>query len=93
MLVVLIFIGCGGFVTFFHFVLKTARSDKMVPPLAMLVSRTDTAVCPKCVKINKSGKRSCCARGGAWFKTCGDVIDTQFRHTWAEGIQACKSRL
>ena len=46
-------------------------------------------VCPKCGDIKKSGKQSCCARGGAWFKNCGDVGDTKFDHTWAEGIQAC----
>ena len=49
--------------------------------------------CPKCVATKSSGERSCCARGGAWFKNCGDVGDTKFDHTWAEGIQACKSKL
>ena len=47
--------------------------------------------CPRCGTTKKSGKRSCCARGGAWFKKCGDVGDSTFEHTWAEGIQACKS--
>ena len=46
--------------------------------------------CPKCVINEGSGKRSCCARGGAWFKNCGDAGDAHFDHTWAEGIQACK---
>ena len=45
--------------------------------------------CAECA-INKAGKLSCCARGGAWFKKCGDAGDTQFDHTWAEGIRACK---
>ena len=45
--------------------------------------------CLKCGIIKKSGKRSCCARGGAWFKNCGDADDTKFDHTWAEGIEAC----
>ena len=53
------------------------------------VSRFDG--CPKCGTLNKSGKLSCCARGGAWFKNCGDVGDIKFDHTWVEGIQACKS--
>ena len=48
-------------------------------------------LCIKCVATKKSGKGSCCARGGAWFKNCGDVGDTNFDHTWAEGIQACKA--
>jgi len=45
-------------------------------------------VCPKCGTL-KSGKRSCCFRGGAWFKKCGDTGDSKFEHTWFEGIQAC----
>ena len=47
--------------------------------------------CPKCGTIQKSGKLSCCARGGAWFKKCGNVGDSKFEHTWVEGMQACKS--
>ena len=47
--------------------------------------------CPKCGTIKKSAKRSCCARGGAWFKNCGDAGDPRFDHTWTEGIQACQS--
>ena len=47
-------------------------------------------MCARCA-TNKAGKRSCCARGGAWFKKCGDVGGTQFDHTWVEGMQACKS--
>ena len=47
-------------------------------------------MCLKCGVAKKSGKRSCCVRGGAWFKYCGEAGDGQFAHTWAEGIQACK---
>ena len=32
---------------------------------------------------------SCCARGGSWFKTCGD--GQQSDHTWGEGIRACET--
>ena len=46
--------------------------------------------CPKCATSKKSAKLSCCARGGAWFKNCGNVGDAQFDHTWAEGVQVCK---
>ena len=45
--------------------------------------------CDQCGTIRKSGRRSCCARGGAWFKNCGDAGDTQFDHTWAEGVESC----
>ena len=47
--------------------------------------------CPKCDTMKKSGKLSCCARGGAWFQNCGDTGKPNFEHTWAEGIQACTS--
>ena len=48
--------------------------------------------CPKCGLSKKSGKRSCCSRGGAWFNKCGDAGDSRFEHTWVEGIQACQSK-
>ena len=51
---------------------------------------TDSAVCSKCATIKKSGKLSCCANGGAWFKNCGDPGHPDFDHTWFEGIQVCK---
>ena len=53
---------------------------------------TTVSECPKCGTIGKSGKTSCCARGGAWFNTCGGAGNTKLHHTWYEGIQACKSR-
>ena len=48
-------------------------------------------ICFKCGTIKKSGKLSCCAPGGAWFKNCGNAGDSKFEHTWIEGVQACKS--
>ena len=45
--------------------------------------------CPTCAKMKKSGKLSCCARGGAWFNNCGDTDDKNFDYTWGEGIQSC----
>ena len=47
------------------------------------------SVCPKCGTIGKSGKRSCCGRGGSWFKNCGDTGSTKLHFTWYEGIQTC----
>ena len=40
--------------------------------------------------MKNSKKTSCCVRGGDWFKQCGDVGDSNFDHTWTEGVQACK---
>ena len=52
-------------------------------------SKKSNNECPKCGTITKSGRRSCCARGGAWFKKCGDAGDSNYDHTWTEGIEAC----
>ena len=57
----------------------------------MRPSLVSSGGCATCRTIKKSGLLSCCARGGAWFKKCGDAGDVQFDHTWAEGVQACKS--
>ena len=54
------------------------------------VTRSET--CRKCGLSKKSGKLSCCVRGGAWFKRCGDPDDETVDHTWAEGFQACKGK-
>ena len=59
-------------------------------PIATRLSFTSTSSCAKCGTIKNSAKRSCCARGGSWFKNCGDVGDTHFAHTWIEGIESCK---
>ena len=50
------------------------------------------SVCSRCGAIEKSGKISCCGRGGSWFRNCGSVGNTKLHHTWYEGIQACKAR-
>ena len=46
--------------------------------------------CPKCVVLKKSGKSSCCGRGGSWFNRCGSDGSAHHDHTWTEGIQACR---
>ena len=48
--------------------------------------------CPKCVRIEKSGKMSCCSRGGSWFGTCGSGVNSNLEHTWYEGVRVCKPR-
>ena len=47
------------------------------------------SVCPKCGTSKKSGKRSCCAPGGAWYKNCGSAGNAKAAYTWFEGVQAC----
>ena len=66
-------------------------------PTTIAASRSTSAmisnVCPKCGTDKRSGKRTCCAPGGAWVKKCGIPGDSKFDHTWLEGIQACNSTL
>ena len=74
----------------------SSRSNICIPtePLmttkSLSIASSSSKQCPKCSEMKKSGKLSCCARGGAWFNKCGDADDTKFDHTWAQGIQACK---
>ena len=71
---------------------QSARSGTTTP-LDMPAIKVTSSACSKCGTVKKSGKHSCCARGGAWFKKCGDVGDKNVDHTWAEGVQACKSNV
>ena len=48
-------------------------------------------VCPKCGIIGRSGKSSCCGRGGSWFGNCGSADNTKVEHRWYEGLEACKT--
>ena len=68
-------------------VFSLMSTDALAGATTMTVS-----VCPRCGTIAKSGKPSCCGRGGSWFKSCGGGSNTQHPRTWYDGIQACKSR-
>ena len=63
---------------------------RLYPKSAQSGTTTSVLRCPKCGAAKKSGKLSCCARGGAWFKNCGDVGDATVDHTWSEGVEVCK---
>merc|ERR1711874_274790 len=54
------------------------------------VTAKPSGACSKCGKIKKSGKLSCCAPGGAWFKNCGDSGNSKFDHTWTDGVNTCR---
>ena len=49
------------------------------------------SVCSKCATIGRSGKSSCCGRGGSWFGNCGNAGDTTVEHRWYEGLQVCRT--
>ena len=61
-------------------------------PTATTTTVTVRPECRKCGTIGKSGKNSCCGRGGSWFRNCGSAGNVKLRHTWYEGIQVCKTR-
>ena len=60
------------------------------PKVTASPSAVSGKACSKCGVSKKSGKQSCCAPGGAWYKNCADEVDANVDHTWADGIQACK---
>ena len=64
-------------------------STEISTPVA-ITPRLGTSTCRTCGVNKNNGKRSCCLRGGTWFKNCGDPGDPKFVHTWSEGIEACK---
>ena len=49
----------------------------------------NTMTCPKCGTFEKSGRVSCCAPGGAWYKNCGGAGNRNVDHKWFEGVEAC----
>ena len=50
-------------------------------------------VCSKCGTFKRSGRASCCAPGGAWFKNCGGDGNQNVDHSWSEGVKACTHKL
>ena len=52
----------------------------------------NTLTCSKCGTFRQSGRVSCCAPGGAWFKKCGGVGNINVDHMWSEGVEACKRK-
>ena len=53
---------------------------------------SNTRRCPKCGTFKKSGRVSCCAPGGAWFKNCGGDGNANVDRRWFEGVEACKRK-
>ena len=51
-----------------------------------------TITCPRCGTFRKSGRVSCCAPGGAWFKNCGGLGSKDVGHRWSDGVKACKRK-
>ena len=72
--------------------ITTVAAYDHITALQIQAKPTDPSglLCPQCAGINKSGKLSCCARTASWYQHCGRPGDTNFEHTWNEGLEACK---
>ena len=60
--------------------------------LTALVVASAVEMCPNCGTFKKSGRVSCCATDGAWYKDCGGVGNGNAGHSWFDGIEACNSK-
>ena len=61
-------------------------------PTPAVTTVSASSACPECGIIRKSGKMSCCSRGGSWFGKCESAGNAKLKHTWYEGIWACDGR-
>ena len=59
---------------------------------ALVITSTNTMTCPKCGAFEKSGRLSCCAPGGAWYKNCGGAGSRKADHRWFDGVESCKGK-
>ena len=67
------------------------HSPTTTPAVTLTIATAMT--CPKCGTFAKSGRISCCAPGGAWFKNCGGSGNRNVDHKWSDGVDACQCKL
>merc|ERR1719454_1884539 len=60
------------------------------PDRELIVRANPATTCPKCGMFKKSGRPSCCAPGGTWYKNCGAAGNKKVSYTWTDGATACK---
>ena len=68
------------------------RASAAITTQSSNIDSTHMITCPKCGTFEKSGRASCCAPGGAWFKNCGAVGNNSAHHRWLEGVAACERK-
>ena len=71
------------------YVCTLTNADTQTSAGAATTTMSIGSVCPKCGTVKKSGKTSCCGRGGSWFQNCGSGGNRKLQHTWSEGVRAC----
>ena len=69
---------------------KPSSTLVSTPSITSAIDRKIT--CPRCGTFRKSGRVSCCAPGGAWFKNCGGLGSEHVDYRWSEGVDACKRK-
>ena len=67
--------------------LATSVSIRAIPS-----TTTHMMACAKCGTFKKSGRVSCCAPGGAWYKHCGGSGNSNAEYMWFEGVETCKRK-
>ena len=72
-------------------IVRTPTTTLVSTPTAALTI-ANTVTCLKCGTFKKSGRVSCCAPDGTWYKNCGGVGNKHVGHSWSEGAQACKCK-
>ena len=58
----------------------------------LAITTSNSITCPQCGTFKKSGRASCCAPDGAWYKNCGGVSNRNADHRWFEGVADCKRK-
>ena len=61
-------------------------------PTSPVTTTSASSVCLKCGTVMKSGKSSCCGRGGSWFGRCTSARDANLTHTWYDGVRVCTAQ-
>ena len=70
-----------------------ARTPITAPSTPDIASTIAHAMkCSKCGTFKKSGRVSCCAPGGAWYKNCASDGNRNAYHSWSEGVDACQRK-
>ena len=69
-----------------------AGINTQVNTRTLSITSSNQMACPKCTMFKKSGRVSCCAPGGAWYKNCGGTGNRNADHRWFEGLEACKRK-
>ena len=59
---------------------------------AIFSTIASSRICPKCGTFAKSGRASCCAPDGAWYRNCGGAKNRDVDHRWIEGAKACERK-